>query len=265
MARVITIANQKGGTGKTTTAINLGAALVIQGEKILLIDMDSQAHCSRGLGIRLKENELSIRDIICDPDKGISKIIRETAIDNLHIAPSHIYLSTVELELASQVGSHRRLAVALEDVSDTYDHIIIDAPPSLGLLAINSIVAAHEVIIPMEAELYALDGMDALEDTIIKTKRYLGHNIEILGVLATKFRKGTSIHTEILEQLKEHWKEKVFDTLIHLNTDIPASVADQLPVVIVRPQSLGGRDYIALAEEVLQREKLAETKTGQKA
>lgn len=264
MTRIITVANQKGGTGKTTTTINLGAALVIKGEKVLLIDMDSQAHCSRGLGIRLKENELSIRDVICDPESGISRVIRETAVDNLHIVPSHIYLSTVELELASQVGSHRRLAFALEEILDIYEHIIIDAPPSLGLLAVNSIIAAHEVIIPMEAELYALDGMDALEDTILKTKRYLGHNVEILGVLATKFRKGTSIHTEILDQLKQHWKEKVFNTLIHLNTDIPASVADQLPVVIVKPQSLGGKDYIELADEVLQREKLTKTKTVQK-
>ena len=255
MARIIAVANQKGGTGKTTTTINLGAALVHKGEKVLLIDMDSQAHCSRGLGIRLKETDKSIRDAVCEPENGISHVIRNTAVDNLDIAPSHIYLSTVELELASQVGAARRLAVALEEVLDKYDHIIIDAPPSLGLLAVNSIVASQEVIIPMEAELYALDGMDALENTIIKTKRYLGHDVAILGVLATKFRKGTSIHNEIMDQLKEHWQDKVFNTVIHLNTDIPASVADQLPVVIVKNNSTGSKDYIDLAEEVLEREK----------
>jgi len=261
MARIIVIANQKGGTGKTTTAMNLGAAFVLKGEKVLLIDMDSQAHCSRGLGVRLNEKDKSIRDAICKPEKGLSQIIRSTPIDNLFIAPSHIYLSTVELELASQVGAAQRLAVALQDVVAEYNHIIIDAPPSLGLLAINSIVASDEVIIPMEAELYALDGMDALEDTLAKTKKYLAKDVEILGVLATKFRKGTSIHHEILEQLKEHWSEKVFNTVINLNTDIPASVADQLPVVIVKPSSTGSKDYMNLADEVLEREKLTKTET----
>ena len=255
MGKTIAIANQKGGTGKTSTTLNLGAALVNNGERVLLVDMDSQANCSKGLGIILRTSDTSIKDVLIDPDQGIGKIIRPTAIDNLFVAPAHIYLATADQELSSGVGGSRRLAVALDKITDDYDHILIDTPPYLGVLTINALVAAGSAIIPMEAEPYALDGMDALEKTIDKTRRFLGHEIDILGILVTKFRRGTTLHTEMLEELRTYWKGKVFDTVIQINIDVAAAAVDQLPVVMVKPDCTASQNYITLASEVLSREK----------
>ena len=253
--RIITVSNQKGGTGKTTTSINLGAALVTRGEKILLVDMDSQANCSTGVGVYLTHNDLSMRQVMHDPESGISKIIRETALEGLDVAPAHIELSAAELELAAQIDGTRCLAVALEDVIGKYDHIIIDSPPSLGILSLNAIVAADGIIIPVEAEPYALEGMSSLETTIQRARRRMGRKIELLGVLVTKFRTGTSVHTELLDKLREYWKEKIFENVIHINIDVAAASMEYSPVVVSRPKSRAAQDYTSLAEEVLSREK----------
>ena len=255
MSHKIVIANQKGGVGKTTTALNLGAAISKEGENVLLVDMDSQANCSKGLGIYLKRDDISIRDVLFEPHKGISRIVRETAVDRLSVAPSHIYLAKSELALAGEVDGAHRLRIALDEILDKYEHIIIDSPPSLGILAANCLLAANNVIIPMQAEPYALDGMDALEETIDRTRQNLKHDISILGVLVTQFRRGTTVHTELLEQLRKYWGDKVFDTMVHINIDVAAAAMDELPVVVFKPESQAGKDYLSLAKEVLDREK----------
>lgn len=262
MGTIIAVANQKGGVGKTTTVVNLACALVSKfNEKVLVVDVDPQAHCSKALGFKLTHEDESMANVMHNPEKGIQHIIRETALDNLFIAPAHIDLSSTEMELASEVGGTRILAVALNQVIDNYDHILIDCPPSLGLLAVNGIVAAHEVIIPMEAEPLALDGMGALQKTLEKARTRIAANIEILGVLVTKYRKGTTLHKGLLDQLRNYWEDKVFKTVIHINIAAAEAVLDGLPVVISSPEATAAEDYISLAKEVIEREKILQTST----
>lgn len=262
MGYVIAIANQKGGVGKTTTAINLGAALALKGRKVLLVDIDPQANCSAGLGIRLTKDEPGMQDIIIHPEKGIDEIICQTAVTGLDIVPSHINLSAKEQEMYSQVGGERALAIALKNVVPRYDYIIIDTPPSLGMLSLNGIVAANSVIIPMEAEIYALDGMEALQQLIERVRTRLERHVEVMGIVITRYQKTTKVHSELYNQLKVYWGDKIFDTVIRKNVDVAAAALASTPVVVMMPKSMAGEDYVALAEEVEQRGQKKNSRTG---
>jgi len=255
MARIISIANQKGGVAKTTTTINLGAALSLSKYKVLLVDMDPQAHCSIGLGIRVAKNEPAIHHILLNPKEDVADKIYETPLERLFVIPSHINLAVADQELSSQVGSEWVLSIALRKIKDEYDYIIIDTPPSLGNLSINSIVASEKIIIPMQAEIYALEGMEALQELINRIIERLGHSVEVLGVLITQYQGRTRIHEAVRSQLEQYWKDKMFDTVIRKNVDISAAVAKSMPVVVAYPDSMGAIDYMNLAKEVVSIEK----------
>ena len=252
MSHIISVANQKGGVAKTTTAINLGASLALKGRKVLLIDMDAQANCSKGLGVILGKSDPGIHTVLAS-QCNIKDIICQTPVDNLFIAPSHIDLSAVEQELLGDVGGFRALSSNLKYISSEYDYIIIDTPPSLGMLAINSIVASHSIIITVEPEPYALDGMDALQRLIDKIKIRLEHPVNVLGILITRYQQGTKVHSTLHEQLKNYWGDKVFQTCIRKNVDVSAATLASLPVVVTMPKSMASVDYFAFAEEVEQR------------
>lgn len=258
MGHVIAVANQKGGTGKTTTTLNLGSVLARKGENVLLVDMDSQANCGTGIGIKLTPKDKSIRDLLLK-EVNTEDVIRETTVDHLSLIPSHLFLANIEMRLTTEIGGFRRLAIALNSVKDKYNHIIIDCPPSLGILCTNSIIACDEIIIPMEPETYALEGMEAFAEMLNNIFQAYGHMPSILGILLTKYRTRTSLHESIEKTARASWKGKVFDTVVRQNIDVSTACVEELPVAIVNPNCMGAQDYVALAEEVLDREKQTRT------
>jgi chromosome partitioning protein len=253
MGTIITIANQKGGVAKTTTTINLGAAFTLQGRRILLVDIDPQANCTKGMGIQLSRDDPGIHSIIESPDKGVEGVICQTSIQGLDIIPSHITLAGAEHHLVSKVGGWLALSTALEEVASDYDYVLIDTPPTLGMFSLNGLVAADWVLIPVEAEIYALDGMDDLQGHIREVQTMLKKNVRVLGAVITKYQGTTKVHTTLYKQLQEYWGEMLFKTIIRKNVDVAAAALMSIPVVIESPKAMASEDYIALAKEVERR------------
>ena len=250
MACIIAIANQKGGVAKTTTVINLGAALTLQDKNVLLVDIDPQANCTKGLGIQLSRDDPGIHTVICAPEKGAEQAICQTSIGNLDIIPSHITLAGIEQALVSKVGGWLALSIALEDVANKYDYVLIDTPPSLGMFSLNGIVASDWVIIPVEAEIYALDGMDDLQHHIHQVQSMLKKGVKIMGAVITKYQGTTKVHTTLYKQLQEYWGKMIFNTIIRKNVDVSAAALLSTPVVVMSPKAMASEDYISLAREV---------------
>ncbi|MFC4353493.1 ParA family protein [Chryseomicrobium palamuruense] len=250
MGRIIAIANQKGGVGKTTTSVNLSACLAYLGKKVLLVDIDPQGNASSGVGVNKGEVDQCIYDVLID-DVPVKDIIVETKVENLHIVPATISLAGAEIELVSTISREVRLKRSLEEVSPYYDFVIIDCPPSLGLLTINSLTASDAIIIPVQCEFYALEGLSQLLSTIRLVQKHLNKQLAIDGVLLTMFDARTNLGIQVVEEVKKYFQDKVYTTIIPRNVRLSEAPSHGEPIIIYDPKSRGAEVYLELAKEVI--------------
>ncbi len=250
MARIIAIANQKGGVGKTTTAINLSACLAVAERRVLVVDFDPQANTTSGLGLEKSELEKSIYDSIIN-NVNINDVITSTDIEYLTIAPSSIDLVGAEVELVDQQGRETRLKEALDPALDQNDYIIIDCPPSLGLLTLNALVAANSVIVPIQCEFYALEGLGQLIRTIELVKNNLNPDLNIEGILLTMYDSRLNLSKQVAAEAKAYFDGKVFDTVISRNVRLSEAPSFGKPIVFYDAISAGAQNYLQLAQELI--------------
>jgi len=248
--RIIAIINQKGGSGKTTTTVNLGACLAGLGKKILLVDIDPQAHTTTHLGFKPHEIEITIYDVLIN-SQPVDKTITKTLVEKLDIVPSNVNLSGAEIELVNIVGRENMLKDRIKGLNDKYDYILIDCPPSLGILTLNALNTAQELFIPIQAEFFALEGMTKLLQTIKVVKERLNGKIEISGIILTMFDGRKNICRDVTRKVEEFFKEKVFKTKIRDNVKLAEAPSYGQPVILYAPRSYGSLDYQELAKEVL--------------
>ena len=250
--RTIAITNQKGGSGKTTTTVNLGACLASLGKKVLVVDMDPQAHSTIHVGANPHELVSSIYEVLVSPEETTAKsTILNTPIENLDLLPSHLNLSTAELDLVNAMGRENILKDSLKPLAGKYDYILIDCPPSLGLLTINSLTAATEVFIPIQAEFFALEGMTKLLEITKRMQRRLNENLSVTGIIITMFDSRNNICKDVAEKTVNYFKEKVFKTKIRVNVKLKEAPSCGQSILTFAPDSHGGEDYLSLAKEVI--------------
>ena len=250
MGEIIAITNQKGGVGKTTTSVNLGASLAYLGKKILLIDMDAQGNATSGVGVRKGEVDQDIYDVLIN-EVPLSEVIVDSSRANMQIAPATIQLAGAEVELTSVMARETRLKRAVEEVKDDYDYIIIDCPPSLGHLTINAFTASHSLIIPVQCEYYALEGLSQLLNTVRLVQKHFNPNLNILGVLLTMLDGRTNLGSEVVEEVKKYFREKVHKTIIPRNIRLSEAPSYGKSIIDYDLKSKGAEVYLALAEEVM--------------
>ncbi len=250
MGKVIAIANQKGGVGKTTTAINLSAEFSQKGKRILIIDFDPQGNTSSGLGVYEDQIETTVYDVLID-HLDIFRSIYPTAVPNLHLIPSTRDLSGAEIELVSISEREKQLKKAIAPLKDNYDFIMIDCPPSLGLLTLNALVAADEVLIPVQCEYYALEGLSKLLDTIKLVQAQLNPQLEVGGILMTMFDKRTALSWQVLKDAQNHFKDQLYSTIIPRNVKLAEAPSFGEPVCVYDPGSKGAKSYRSLAKEIM--------------
>ncbi len=254
MGKAIAIFNQKGGVGKTTTNINLSATLVTSGKKVLVIDIDPQGNTTSGLGIVKKTLGKTTYEILIDDNVEMREAIIPTGIENLDIVPASVQLAGAEVELVKVEGREQRLKKAIESIKDQYDYIFIDCPPSLGLLTINSLSAVDSVLIPIQCEFYALEGVSQLINTIDIVKKKLNKNLEIQGVLLSMFDGRTNLSIQVVEETKKFFRNKVYATVIPRNVRLAEAPSHGLPITMYDPKSTGAEAYREFAEEFLRLE-----------
>ncbi len=256
MGKIIAVANQKGGVGKTTTSVNLSALLAKKGKKVVLLDADPQGNATSGLGVE-KDVEKSLYDVLIN-EEPLENTLEDTIEKNLKICPSNMNLAGAEVELVSQMSREHRLKEQLDMVKDKYDYIIIDCPPSLGLITLNSFTAADSVLIPVQCEYYALEGLGQLLNTINLVKKHLNKSLEIEGALLTMYDIRTNLSNQVVKEVKRYFGDKVYKTVIPRNVRLSEAPSFGMPITIYDPRSKGARSYEKLAKEFLKQEEARE-------
>ncbi len=249
--KIIAIANQKGGVGKTTTAVNLSACLAKKGKRVLLVDCDPQGNSTSGVGVDKRRCEKTVYDVLIG-DTTVKEVAVETPYENLSVCPSNISLSGAEIELVSEMGRETKLKNALLSTKEEYDFVIIDAPPSLGLITLNVLTAANSVIVPIQCEYYALEGVSQLMNTIKKVKQVLNPSLEIEGVLLTMFDARTNLSIQVVEEVKKFFPNKVYKSLIPRNVRLSEAPSFGKPIIYYDISSKGSESYLDLADEILE-------------
>lgn len=256
--RVLVLANQKGGVGKTTTAINLGTALAAIGETVLIIDLDPQGNASTGLGIDRKTRSISTYDVMIG-ERSLADVIQQTAVPRLSVAPSTLDLLGVELEIAGDKDRAFKVRNALRGLAGDQDHrftyVLIDCPPSLNLLTINALTAADSVLVPLQCEFFALEGLSQLLSTVEQVRKTLNFNLSIHGVVLTMFDPRNNLATQVVSDVRQFMGEKVYDTVIPRNVRVSEAPSHGKPVLLYDLKCAGSQAYLRLASEVIQRER----------
>ena len=250
MGKIVSIANQKGGVGKTTTSINLSTILAKKGKKVLMIDADPQGNASSGVGVDREEIELSTYDILIN-ESTFEEVVKKTNIKNLDLCPSNINLAGAEVELVSVISREHRLKEKLETVKDNYDFIIIDCPPSLGLITLNAFTASDSVLIPVQCEYYALEGLGQLLNTISLVKKHLNKDIEIEGALLTMYDIRTNLSNQVVKEVKKYFNDKVYKNVIPRNVKLSEAPSYGMPISMYDPRSKGAKSYEKFVKEFL--------------
>ena len=254
MSKIISVANQKGGVGKTTTAINLAACLALSGQKVLIIDIDPQGNASSGLGVNLRENQKGIYELLAG-NASLDQVIYPTEIDTLKIIPSSVDLAGAEIELVGRDHREKILSMALNGVNAEYEFVVIDCPPSLGLLTLNALAVSRSVLIPMQCEYYALQGLSQLLKTLKRIQKSINPDLKVEGILLTMYDARTLLNGQVENHVKKYFSEFLMKTIIPRNIRLSEAPSHGKPIVLYANRSKGSDSYVELAQEVIKRTK----------